>query len=449
MDYDLIVVGGGTAGLGAARIGQWTGADTLLVSDGPPGGDCTFTGCVPSKTLLSAARAGIGFEAAMSRVASTVARVAATESSEVLRAHGIDVVEGRARLVTHDTVVVDDRRITAPRIIIATGGRPHVPPIPGLERAATYTNETLFSLSALPSRLGIVGGGPMGCEVAEAFARLGSTVSLFEQAGRLLPREEPDASAAVERVLAQLGVEVHTGAHIERIEPAGGIRTAAGLTAVDALVVAAGRTPNVEGLALDELGVEVDDRGFVQTNRRLETSVGGVFAAGDVTGLLPFTHAADEMGRIAAGNALRRMQYGGRYRTDRTPWVVFTSPEVARVGLTEAEAAQRRGRVAELPLSEVDRAVTEGMEEGFIKLIAGPRAVTGHLFGGRLLGATIVAPRAGEMINEVALMMRLGAFTGRLAQTTHAYPSWAHGLQKAAAQFVGEVEGRAARPARG
>ena len=446
MDHDLIIIGGGAAGLGAARAGQWTDSNTLMVTDGPPGGDCTFTGCVPSKTLLSAARDGFDFAAAMARVHSTVDRIAATETSDVLRAHGTHVIEDRARLATHDTVVVGERRITAPRILIATGGRPFVPPIPGLDAVDFRTNETLFDLDRRPAKLGIIGGGPIGCEMAEAFARLGAAVTVFEAADRVLPREEAEASAVIDAALRSLGVDVRTGTTVERVDDGIRIQTGAQVVEVDEVLVAVGRVPNTIGLALDELGVKVDGRGFIETDRRLETSVKGVFAAGDVTGKLPFTHAADEMGRMAASNALGK-GYRGRYRTDHTPWVTFTSPEVARVGVTEAEAATMGGRVAYLPMREMDRAITDGAEEGFIKLIAAPKRLTRRLFGGRIIGATIVAPRAGEMINEIALLMRSGSFTGRLAQTVHAYPTWGYGIQKAAGQFIGPVEGRQARPA--
>ena len=213
------------------------------------------------------------------------------------------------------------------------------------------------------------------------------------------------------------------------------------------MLVAAGRTPTTEGLGLDELGASFDADGHVETDNRLRTAIPGVYAVGDVTGKLPFTHAADEMGRIAAGNALKK-GYRGRYRTHHTPWVTFTSPEVARVGVTEAEASARGGRVCELPMSEMDRAVTDGREDGFIKLITGPKRITRHLAGGNVIGATIVAERAGEMIHEVAFAMRTRAFAGRLAQTVHAYPTWSYGLQKAAGQLFGEVEGRTWRPAR-
>lgn len=452
VDHDLIIIGGGAGGLAAARAAQWVGADALLVNDGPLGGDCTFTGCIPSKTLLSAARDGLGFDDAVGRVSQAVDRVAATETADVFRSRGTRVLEARARLVTHDSIAVGDRRITAPKIIIATGGRPAMPPIPGLDTVDALTNESVFSLSSLPASMTIVGGGSIGCELAEAFARLGTAVTLVEGLPRLLAREEPDASAVVERSLTGLGVRVVTGVVIERVESTGMGRVRIFVDGqeivADKLLMAVGRVPNAEELGLDELGIELTEDSYIKTDDRLSTNVRGVYAAGDVTGKLAFTHAADEMGRLAAGNALGKGQRG-RYRTHWIPWVTFTSPEVARIGMTEAVASTHGGRVAELPLSEIDRAITDGSEDGFIKLIAGPKRITRGLFGGHLIGATIVAPRAGEMIHEIALAMRVGMFTGRLAQTVHAYPSWSYGIQKAAGQFFGDVEGRTARDANG
>lgn len=449
MNHDLIIVGGGAGGLGAARAARWAGADVLLVNDGPLGGDCTFTGCVPSKTLLAAAAQGFGFDEAMRRVADTVDRIAATETADVLRKKGVHITEGRARLVTHDTVAIGDERVSAPRIIIATGGRPVVPPIPGLDSVEVLTNESVFSMRSAPTTLGIIGGGPIGCELAQAFAGLGVEVSLFEGLPRLLAREEPAASSAVEQALQGAGVGIHTSAMIERVEPRpGGIAlvTRDGETVVERLLLAVGRTPNSGGMGLDELGVEFDSKGHIVTNDRLETDVRGVYAVGDVTGKLPFTHAADEMGRLASGNALKKGPRG-RFRTSWIPWATFTNPEVARIGMTEAEAASHGGRVAELPMAEMDRAITDGRTEGFVKLIAGPKLLTRNAFGGQMLGATIVAPRAGEMIHEIALAMRTKMFTGRLAQTVHAYPTWSYAIQKASGQFFGDVEGRTARPA--
>ena len=450
MPHDLIIVGGGAGGLGAARAARWAGAEVQMVTDGPPGGDCTFTGCVPSKTLLAAAAQGMPFTDAMTRVRDTVARIAATETADVLRAEGVGVVEGRGRLVAADTVVVGERRVSAPRIILATGGRAAVPAIPGLDQVEVLTNETVFSLNAAPASLGIIGGGAIGCELAQAFARLGVAVSIFEGLPRLLPREEPDASAVVTSALVAAGVTVETSATIERVDarPDGiAVVTAGGETIVERLLVATGRVPNSAGMGLEALGVQLDERAHIVTNDRLETDVRGVYAVGDVTGKLPFTHAADEMGRLAAGNALRK-GVRGRFRTSWIPWATFTDPEVARIGMTEAEATAHGGRVAELPMTEMDRAVTDGRTEGFVKLIAGPKLLTRHAFGGQLLGATIVAPRAGEMIHEVALAMRTRMFTGRLAQTVHAYPTWSYAVQKTAGQFFGDVEGRTARAAR-
>ncbi|RMH87097.1 MAG: NAD(P)/FAD-dependent oxidoreductase, partial [Actinomyces sp.] len=279
----------------------------------------------------------------------------------------------------------------------------------------------------------------------------GTSVTLVEVAERVLPAEEPDVSAVVAAALAADGVELHTGVRLERVEPRDGgiVAVAAGLElSAERVLVAAGRRPNSEGLGLEEVGIRTDAAGHIVVDDRLATSVRPVRAVGDVTGRSAFTHAADEMGRLAVGNALRK-GVRGRFRAEAVPVTIFTDPEVARVGLTEAEAATRGGRVAELPLAEMDRAITDGRTEGFIRLVAGPRRLTRNLFGGRVLGATIVAPRAGEMIAEVVLALRAGTFTGRLAQAVHAYPTWSYGIQKAAGQFFGEVEGRRARRAGG
>ena len=209
MDHDLIVVGGGAAGLGAVRAARWSGADVALITDSPPGGDCTFGGCVPSKTLLAAARDGLDFAGAMARVRRTVAHIAATESVEVLEAEGVTVIEGRARLVTHDTVAVGDRRITATRIVLATGSQPSLPDyIAGLAEAEPLTSDTVFDLTGAPESLGIIGGGPTGCELAQAFAAFGTEVTLFEQGPQLLPSEDPEAAALVSEALGQLGVAI-------------------------------------------------------------------------------------------------------------------------------------------------------------------------------------------------------------------------------------------------
>ena len=454
MDHDLIVVGAGAAGLAAVRAGLRAGADVAVATDSAPGGDCTFTGCVPSKTLLAAARDGLNFSEAMARVRSTVAQIAATESVERLRTEGATVIEGRARLVTHDTVTVGERRLTAPRIVVATGSRPRLPDdIAGLDEAQPLTNETVFDLTEAPESLGIVGGGATGCELAQALARLGVEVTLFESRQQLLPGTEPEVAALVAGALGQFGVAVRVETQVQSVEPlpAGGVAVHAlfrdGTTqrnpvTFEQLMVATGRVPSTEGLGLAEMKVKLDGSGHVITDNRMMTSVNGVYAAGDVTARACLSHAADEMGRLAAGNSLGRGRRG-RFRGDLVPSVVFTDPEVASVGVTPTSAPPG-SRVAYLPLAEVDRAVTDGRTDGFIAIVAGPRRLLRNAGGGRILGATIVAPRAGEMVAEIVLAMRTGAFTGRLAQTSHAYPTWSSGVQKAAAQFFGEIEGRQA-----
>ncbi|HCT76644.1 MAG TPA: hypothetical protein DGT23_08660 [Micromonosporaceae bacterium] len=453
VDYDLIVIGGGAAGLGAARQGTRLGARTLLITDGQPGGDCTFHGCVPSKTLIESANRGLPYSVAAQRIRDVIAQIAATEDAAALKREGVDVMSGRARFTGHGRIEADGRRLASRRVVLATGAQPMVPPIPGLGSVSYLTNESVFDQPELPESLAVLGGGAIGCELAQAFARLGSRVTIVEGADRLLPQEEPEASEVITAVFGREGIDVRTDARVESVTalaPGAGLSLADGtIVKVGKLLVAVGRRPVTGGLDLDAAGVRVDDRGQVITDEHLATSAAGVYAAGDVTGRMPFTHAAFEMGRIAAGNALTARPWRRRrYRTHATPWVTFTDPEVAHVGLTEAAAVLWGGRIGYLPMQEMDRALTAGETDGFIKLIAGRRPVLGNLGGGRILGATIVAARAGEMIHEPVLAMATGMFTGRLAAVTHAYPTWSYGIQLTAAQFFMTMGGRTARPAR-
>lgn len=459
-DYDLMVIGGGAAGLAAAREGVRRGARTLLVADGPIGGDCTFTGCIPSKTLIEHAARGASFTTAMAAVRDAVARIAATETPQALTRESIEVLQGHAAFHGPGRVHVNGLPVRARGYVIATGARPTLPLIPGLDASATpayLTSENVFELDRPPASMVVLGGGAVGCELAQAFQRLGVQITLLEVMDRLLPGEDSDASRIITEVLAREGVTVRTGARVEGVEHLeGGLRLRLGgedRAEAERLLVAVGRTAETAGLGLGEAGIQTDARGFIVTDAHLATTAAGVFAAGDVTGRLQFTHAAYTMGRIAAGNALTGQRRGPRrratYSDDGIPRVVFTDPEVAQVGLTQAavQIARPAARMAYLPMSEVDRAVTAGRSEGFVKLIAGPRRLSGWLGGGRVLGATIVATRAGEMIHEAALAMRTGAFTGRLAQTVHAYPTWSIALQQAAAQFFGTYGQRTAHPA--
>lgn len=452
VDYDLIVIGGGAGGMAAARTAARMHRSVVLVQDGRVGGDCTFTGCVPSKTLIESAAAGVGFETAIRRVHDTVERIAATETADVLRGEGIDVLESTASFLDHERVRVEGRVISAPKIVVATGTAPVVPPIDGLTGGRYLTNETVWSLTEAPRSLIVLGGGPIGCELAQAFARFGVTVTVIEAADRLLVKEEREASDVIREVFTRGGIDVRLGKKAVEVRHPSAQTVQVVLddgSEVDAqwLLVAVGRAPVTEALDLDAAGVRRDQRGFIATDEQLSTNVSGLYAVGDITGRLQFTHAADEMGRIAAVNALRRPMRL-RFHAQTTPWVTFTHPEVARVGMTEAEAASSGGRVAYLPMSEVDRAIAADQTEGFVKLIAGPRRGLGHLGGGRLVGATVVASRGGEMIHELALAARTGMFVGRLAQTVHAYPTWSTAIRSAAAQFFFETDGRKARPAR-
>ena len=451
MTHDLIVLGGGAGGMAASRTAARMGKSVALVQDGPVGGDCTFTGCVPSKTLIEAAGSGIAFDEAMRRVRSTVADIAATESADVLRGEGIDVVETRGRFTGRGVVQAGGRTLRAPKVVVATGAGPAVPPLAGLDEVTYLTSETIWNLEKAPASMVVLGGGAIGCELAQALARYGIRVTMVEATDRLLTKEEPEAGHVVSNALVRDGVDLRLGAKVTRVGRgmAGGVGVVledGTIIEADQLLVAVGRKPSTDGLDLDAAGVRTDEGGNIITDDRLATSADGVFAVGDVTGKLPFTHAADQMGRTAALNALR-WPLRLRFRAGQVPWVTFTSPEVARVGMSEADAVVHGGQVAYLPMSAVDRAVAAGRTEGFIKIIAGPRILTRNLAGGRILGATIVAPCAGEMIHEIAFAMRTRAFTGRLAQTVHAYPTWSTGIRSAAAQFFLELDGRSARPA--
>lgn len=452
---DVAILGGGAAGLAAAREAQRRGASATIVSDGPLGGDCTFTGCVPSKTVIESARAGLSFREAFERAHDVIAEIAGTETDDALRSEGVEVIRGDGQLVAPrgrgdpPILRVDGVDVAAKGIVLALGSRPAQPPIPGLADADPLTSENLWELRDPPSSLAVIGGGPIGCELSQAFGQLGVRVTLIELADRVLGEEEPPASAIVERALRRVGVDLRTGTGVASVE-ANELCLSDG-TAVKAerILIAAGRTPNADRGGLVDAGVELDHKGHVATNNNLRTSVDGVYAAGDVTGLSPFTHAADRMGRTAAANILTRL---GRKRFDaaKVPAVTFTYPEVASIGIGEAEAARRvKGAlVAELPLASHDRALAADRTDGYIKLIAGPNPIVGSVGGGRLIGATIVADRAGEMIAELALAMELRAFVGRLAMTVHPYPSWSYGIPKTAAQFFTTVDGRSARPAR-
>ncbi|MCP3988125.1 MAG: NAD(P)/FAD-dependent oxidoreductase [Actinomycetia bacterium] len=450
---DIAVIGGGAAGLAAVREARRRGASALIVNRGPLGGDCTFTGCIPSKSVIEAARVGASFAEAFQRARQVVEQIAATETPDVLRAEGIVVLDEEGVLVGPGQIRAGTSSVKARGVVLALGGRPVLPPISGLAESGVLTTDTIWELHEAPSSLTIIGGGAIGCELGQALATLGVSVTLVELAPRLLPGEEVQASAIIEQELRSSGVNVYTGVSVEQVEvsPEGQrLQLSDGSSLVtERVLVAAGRKPSSDRGALSETGVELDRRGYIKVGDDLATNLRHTYAAGDITGKLQLTHAADAMGRIAATNILRRVGRA-RFRAEQIPRVTFTSPEVASIGLSEGEAARmlRGARVAELPLAEHDRAVAADMTNGYLKLISGPKGVLGHLGGGRLVGATIVAERAGEMMAELALALRLRVFIGRLAMTTHPYPTWSYAIPKVAAQFFTTIESREARPAK-
>jgi pyruvate/2-oxoglutarate dehydrogenase complex dihydrolipoamide dehydrogenase (E3) component len=447
MMVDLVVIGAGAAGLAAAREGIRRRASVFLVTEGPPGGECTFTGCVPSKTLIADAARGVAFGDAIRRVRATVEAIAGSEDEEVLRSEGIQVARGRATFRSPRTIEVDGTTIDGRRFVIATGSRSSPPPIKGIDGVGYLTHEKVFELDELPPSLAVLGGGPVGCELAQAFARFGSRVTLIEREDSLLPTEEAEVSGTLLEVFEREGVTVVTGTSATKIEPtAAGIRVHLGSresVEAAALLVASGMRAATDHLDLGAAGVKTDPPGWIRTDATLATTAKGIWAAGDVTGRSPFTHAADEMGRIAAANALSRARK--RFDVRAVPFVVFTDPEVARVGCTTKDAGMLRGgRTAFRPMTDVDRAMTEDRTDGFVKLIGAKRRLLGNVGGGRLMGATIVCARAGELVNEAALAIQTKMFLGRLAQAIHAYPTWSTSLRQTASQFFGYGDG--ARP---
>ncbi|MGI9616891.1 MAG: dihydrolipoyl dehydrogenase family protein [Acidimicrobiales bacterium] len=461
-ETDVAILGGGAAGLAAAREARRRGASATIVTDGPLGGDCTFTGCVPSKTVIEASHAGLSFQEAFQRTRDVIDHIAQTETADVLRREGVQVIEGVGTLrrstgrASGPSLRVDGIEVRAKGVVLALGGRPQTPSITGLADVDPLTSENLWDLEESLRSVAVIGGGAIGCELGHALSRLGVAVSLIELADRVLVAEEPASSGVVQRSLEAAGVDVRTGVAVTSASRCGQrpggveLRLSDGsLLDVERVLVAVGRRPNTDRGGLQDADISLDDRGFIATGSNLSTSADGVYAAGDITGLSPFTHAADRMGRLAAANIVSRF-HGRRFDPMKVPAVTFTSPEVASIGLTEEQAATRyeNARVAELPLDEHDRAIVANRTEGFIKLIAAPNPVIGSLAGGRLVGASIVADRAGEMIAELSLAMEVRAFVGRLAMATHPYPTWSYGIPKAAAQFFTTVEGRTARAAR-
>lgn len=449
--YNIVVIGAGTAGLITAVIAAGLGAKVALIEKHLMGGDCLNVGCVPSKGVIRAARAwadlrraeefgvhipaGVTYDfgAAMARMRKLRAKISRNDSAQRYRNLGVDVFIGTARFAGADTVVVEgpagNRTLDFTKAAICTGARAAAPPIPGLTEAGYLSNETVFSLTELPPRLGVIGAGPVGCELAQAFARFGSRVCLIEAQHGILPKEDRDAAQIVEQQLVKDGVHLLCcGQDLTISRADGGKRLTVDShgrrheVTVDEILVGVGRTPNVEGLGLDAVGVEFDKAG-IKVNGRLQTSNPRIFAAGDVCSRYKFTHAADAMAQIVIQNALFPHPFGLGYATVDSlimPWCTFTEPEVAHVGMYEQDAKDKGIEVETytFKLDEVDRAILDGEDEGFARV---------HIQKGSdtILGATIVAAHAGEMIGEFSVLMKAGVGAKAIAGTIHPYPTQA------------------------
>jgi pyruvate/2-oxoglutarate dehydrogenase complex dihydrolipoamide dehydrogenase (E3) component len=420
--YNLVVIGGGTAGLVAAAGAAGLGARVALVERHLLGGDCLVAGCVPSKALISAARQRLPFAAAMQRVRGARVTIAPHDSAQRFAALGVDVFFGDGRFADRQTVAVGGQRLRFARAVIATGSRAALPPIEGLAAASPLTTDSIFELTQAPERLAIIGGGAIGCEIGQAMQRLGVQVTLFHDQPRLLDREDPEAGTIVEQALRRDGVRVLPGARVRRVETRGALHTivhAGGADDVDAILVSAGRVANVQGLGVADAGVALDDEGRVRVDDFLRTSNPRIYACGDVCLPWKFTHAADAAARIVIQNALFAVGPLGRRRVSalNMSWCIFTDPEVAHVGsATDVDTYVER-------LTSLDRAVTDGATDGFVK-------VHTRRGNGTIAGATIVAPRAGDMIAEVAVAMAGRLSLGALAGVIHPYPTYAEAIRK-------------------
>ncbi len=446
--YNLVVVGAGTAGLVTSMAAAGLGAKVALVERHLLGGDCLIVGCVPSKGLLAAAKTvatvrkadkygirvpgevKVDFGAVMERMRRLRAGISRHDSARRYSEAGVDVFIGPGEFIDGHQLRVEDQVLNFKRAVITTGARAAGIPIPGLEEAGYLTNETVFSLTELPARLGVIGAGPIGCEMAQAFGRFGSEVHLLERFPQILAREDRDAAAIVEQTLLEDGVNLVLNCSTKSVSAAAGekiIEVECGgesrRIALDEILVGVGRAPNVEGLGLEKAGVDYDKRKGVLVNDYLQTSNPMIYAAGDICNLHKFTHTADATARIVIQNAL----FLGRKKASALtiPWCTYTDPEIAHVGMYEKDAREQGLEVDTFvrELKDVDRAVLDGETAGFVKV---------HVKRGsdRILGATIVARNAGSMISELTLAMVAGAGLGTVAGTIHPYPTQAEAIKQ-------------------
>ena len=448
--YNLVVIGAGPAGLIAAQAAAGLGAKVALIERELLGGDCLNRGCVPSKTIIRTSRLyaemrnaehygaqipadiRVDFAAVMQRMRRIRTRISRVDSIERLTEAGVDVFFGDARFTASDALTVDGERLRFRKAMIATGARPDTPSIPGLVEAGFLTNENVFDLTELPRRLLVIGGGPLGCELAQVFCRFGALTTIAQDMPLFLPKEERDAAQILSDAFARDGIEVRLNTEAVRVRVEDGQKLVdlvsddyKSTVAVDAILTGTGRLPNVEGLNLEAAGVDCDAVTGVRVNDFLQTSNPRIYAAGDACLEHKFTHTADASARIVVQNAL----FLGRRRLSALtiPWCTYTDPEIAHVGLYVREARERDIPVKTftIPMHDVDRAIADDEDAGFVKIHVKERS-------DRILGATIVARHAGEMINELTLAMVAGVGLRTLARVIHAYPTQAESIKKAA-----------------
>ncbi len=445
--YDVIVIGGGAAGLTAAAFGGEFGKKVALIERENLGGDCTWTGCVPSKTLLKVAKVAhsvriaqqygistsapvVDMKAVRDHVQHAVQEVYSAETPAEISKRGIEVILGEAKFLDAHTIQVNERQLRAKKFILATGGRPSVPPIPGLDSVPYKTNRNFFDNDRLPDHLLVMGAGPIGMEMSQAYARLGAKVTIIGE--QVMPRDEPEAVEVLKMVFTRENIRI-VQSRVTEVR-AEGSDIILGLSdgqmvRGDMLLVAVGRTPNVETLDLEKAGVTYTKQG-IPVNGQLQTNISHIYAVGDVTTGPKFTHYAGFQGAAAGRNSLLPI---GKAKGHEAvlPWVTFTDPEIAHVGMTEAEARKEFGdnvKVFTLPMTEGDRSVAEGDTEGFIKIV--------YRGSGEMLGATIVAERAGEMLIEFEMVIKKHISLRSLVGTMHAYPTYSDIVHKSMSRLL-------------
>ena len=443
---DLVVIGGGAGGLVVASVAAQLGLDVVLINkEEAMGGDCLHYGCVPSKALLKCAsvahtmrhadrwglaplKADVDMQSINQAVKNAIATIQPHDSRERFESLGCEVIAGEASFVSPSEIAVAGNTITAKKIVVATGSYAWIPPVEGLDQVDYLTNEDMFSLSELPRRLTILGGGPVGVEMAQAYARLGTEVTIVELADRLLPRGDEELSAILAQTLRSEGVRLELGADVERVSQLDDIKQVelkdGQIIDSDALLVAVGRRPCIESLNLSSANIDYDSHG-IQVNRKMQTSNKRVYACGDVTGEMPLTHVAELQAGIVIANMMFKLPKKVSY--DVVPSVVYTEPEVAQVGVSvEQCTAMKNGEVHRFEVAELDRAVTDNVKVGVAKILT---------VKGKVVGAHVIAPHAGDLIHELALAVQQKMHISKITSLVHAYPSYSQLNKRVAGQY--------------